>query len=72
MKRCDTCKHAVPVDESGGGEQGYQCRRYPPQAVAVPVPTKIQGQPPGVQITAVFPPMPGAAWCAEWEGRIDA
>jgi hypothetical protein len=64
---CNDCAHSY-VDLMGdpGNAGGMVCRRYPPIAVPVTVPTATGVS---VQIHSVFPPIKDGAKCGEFEAE---
>lgn len=69
---CDKCRFSRPVAESGGPDQGYQCRRHPPQVIAGVVPPAVHGGHAGMHVQTVFPVVPAGEWCGEYQGVSNA
>jgi len=63
-KVCRACKNAHRTNELNQ----FECRRYPPRVVLVPVQT-LEGQGAGFQ--SVIPLVGGEAGCGEWTEKIE-
>jgi len=64
MSTCNSCIHSTIDLQGEQASGGMVCRRYPPIAVPVTVPTATGVT---VQIHSVFPPVKDGARCGEFE-----
>ena len=64
---CNDCIHSnIDLMSDQGNANGMVCRRYPPIAVPITVPTAAGVS---VQIHAVFPPIKDGTRCGEFEAE---
>jgi hypothetical protein len=64
MGNCNICLHSSVDLQGEQASGGMVCRRYPPVAVPVTVPTATGVT---VQIHSVFPPVKDGSRCGEYE-----
>ena len=69
MATCNTCLHSSIELQGDQASGGMICRRYPPIAVPVTVPTAAGVT---VQIHSVFPPVKDGSRCGEYEPERSA
>lgn len=72
---CGVCRFmdlqpvATPDGHAVIGKTQMVCKRFPPQVVAMQIPTQ-QGM--SVNLMPVFPPVNADVWCYEWEAENGA
>jgi len=64
MSTCNDCLHSRIDLQGDQATGGMVCRRYPPVAVPITVPTAAGVS---IQIHAVFPPVKDGSGCGEFE-----